>query len=129
MYLSNKDYEGRLIFDGYPRNLVQVKNLDNLLKKYSQKIDIVLKLSVSLETIKKRISERASKNTNNKSSLLGIAFKMSTELVAAVLVGTIIGFIFDNWFGTKPWLILTFFFVGVIAGVLNVIRSAKNMQK
>ena len=57
-YLSNKDYEGRLIFDGYPRNLVQVKNLDNLLKKYSQKIDIVLKLSVSLETIKKRISER-----------------------------------------------------------------------
>ena len=59
-YLSNKDYEGRLIFDGYPRNLVQVKNLDNLLKKYSQKIDIVLKLSVSLETIKKRISERKS---------------------------------------------------------------------
>ena len=60
---------------------------------------------------------------------MGIAFKMSTELVAAVLVGTIIGFIFDTWFGTKPWLILTFFFVGVIAGVLNVIRSAKNMQK
>tara|TARA_Y100001978_G_C23481745_1_gene331965 strand:+ start:114 stop:278 length:165 start_codon:yes stop_codon:yes gene_type:complete len=54
---------------------------------------------------------------------------MSTELVAAVLVGSIIGFIFDSWFGTKPWLILTFFFVGVIAGVLNVVRSAKNMQK
>ena len=53
---------------------------------------------------------------------------MSTELVAAVLVGTIIGFILDNWFGTKPWLILIFFFVGVVAGILNVIRSAKNMQ-
>jgi len=49
--------------------------------------------------------------------------------VAAVIVGSIIGFIFDNWFGTTPWLILTFFFVGVVAGILNVIRSAKNMQK
>ena len=35
---------------------------------------------------------------------------MSTELVAAVVVGTIIGFILDEWFGTKPWLILIFFF-------------------
>ena len=57
-YLSNKTFKNKLIFDGYPRNLVQVKNLDNLLKKYDQKIDIVLKLSVSLGTIKKRISER-----------------------------------------------------------------------
>ena len=57
-YISNKIYKNRLIFDGYPRNLIQAKNLDNLLKKYNQKIDIVLKLSVSLETIKKRILER-----------------------------------------------------------------------
>ena len=57
-YISDKIFKNRLIFDGYPRNLVQVKNLDNLLKKYDQKIHIVLKLSVSLKTIKKRISER-----------------------------------------------------------------------
>ena len=57
-YISNKIYKNRLIFDGYPRNLIQVRNLGNLLKKNDQKIDIVLKLSVSLETIKKRISER-----------------------------------------------------------------------
>ena len=57
-YISNKTYKSRLIFDGYPRNLAQAKNLDNLLEKYDQKIDIVLKLSVNLETIKKRISER-----------------------------------------------------------------------
>ena len=87
------------------------------------------KFKTRLEIAKKRISQRTIKNSNNKSSLLGIAFKMSTELVAAVLVGTIIGFIFDNWFGTKPWLILIFFFVGVFAGISNVIRSAKNMQK
>ena len=57
-YVSNQIYKNRLIFDGYPRNLIQARNLDNVLEKYDQKIDIVLKLSVSLETIKKRILER-----------------------------------------------------------------------
>ena len=63
-YLSNRVYKNRLIFDGYPRNLIQAKNLEHLLKKYNQKIDIVLKLTVSLETIKKRIIER--KNLENR---------------------------------------------------------------
>ena len=65
---------------------------------------------------------------NHQTSNIGQAFKLSTELVAAVLVGTIIGFILDNWFDTKPWLIIIFFFVGVVAGILNVIRSAKKLQ-
>ena len=60
---------------------------------------------------------------------MGSAFRLGTELVSAVAVGTIIGFILDNWFGTKPWLIIIFFFIGVIAGILNVIRVANNMQK
>jgi len=59
-YISDKIYKDRLIFDGYPRNLNQATNLDNLLIKYNQKIDLVLKLSVGLETIKKRILERKS---------------------------------------------------------------------
>ncbi len=57
-FISNNDYKNKIIFDGYPRNLTQAKNLDELLKKYDQKIDIVLKLSVSLDTVKKRILER-----------------------------------------------------------------------
>ena len=60
-YVSNTDYNNRLIFDGYPRNLIQAKNLESLLKKFNQKIDIALKLSVSLKTIKKRILERKNK--------------------------------------------------------------------
>ena len=59
-FISNDNYKNNIIFDGYPRNLMQARNLDNLLKKYKQKIDIVLKLSVSLETVKKRILERKS---------------------------------------------------------------------
>jgi ATP synthase protein I len=86
-------------------------------------------LKTRLEIAKKNIIQKNEISKNNSSSMLGIAFKMSTELVAAVVVGTIIGFILDKTFGTKPWLIIIFFFVGVIAGILNVIRSAKNMQK
>ena len=59
-FISNEDYKNKIIFDGYPRTLIQAKNLDLLLKKYQQKIDIVLKLNVSLKIIKKRISERKS---------------------------------------------------------------------
>ena len=81
-----------------------------------------------LEIAKNKILKKSNISKQSSSSSLGIAFKMSTEMVAAVVVGTIIGFILDNWFGTKPWLILTFFFVGVVAGILNVVRSAKNMQ-
>ncbi len=86
-------------------------------------------LKTRLEIAKNKVSKRNLFNKKNNPSPIGIAFKLSTELVAAVAVGTIIGFIFDKTFGTKPWFILIFFFVGVIAGITNVIRSAKNMQK
>ena len=57
-FISKKEFQNRIIFDGYPRNLAQAKNLDILLNNTNQKIDMVLKLSVSLATIKQRISER-----------------------------------------------------------------------
>ncbi len=59
-YISDKTYKNRIIFDGYPRNLIQARNLDKLLSQYNQKVDIALKLSVSLEVIKRRILERKS---------------------------------------------------------------------
>ena len=87
------------------------------------------KFKTRLKIAKNRAKlHKVSKNEQTGSSM-GTAFKMSTELVSAVAVGTIIGFILDNWFGTKPWLILIFFFVGVAAGILNVVKSAKKMQK
>ena len=57
-FISDNKYKDRLIFDGYPRNLNQAKTLKELLNKYQQKVDLVLQLSVSLDTIKKRILER-----------------------------------------------------------------------
>ena len=82
-----------------------------------------------LEIAKKKVVKRNLDNDKQNTYPIGTAFKLSTELVAAVAVGTIIGFILDKTFGTKPWLILIFFFVGVVAGIINVFRSAKNMQK
>tara|TARA_X000001036_G_scaffold431447_2_gene465763 strand:+ start:1073 stop:1351 length:279 start_codon:yes stop_codon:yes gene_type:complete len=82
-----------------------------------------------LEIAKKKIQTDSSSDSDKKGVFLGNAFKLGTELVSAVAVGTIIGFILDNWFGTKPWLMIIFFFVGSIAGIMNVIKSAKKMQK
>ena len=56
--VSNKNYKNRIIFDGYPRNLSQVENLNKLLIKYGQKVDLVISLKVSLDTITKRITGR-----------------------------------------------------------------------
>ena len=82
-----------------------------------------------LEIAKSKILKRNLYKDKEPPSSIGTAFKMSTELVSAVADGTIIGFILDKTFGTKPWLILIFFFIGVIAGITNVIKSAKKMQK
>ena len=87
--------------------------------------DLKTRLKIAKSNFKKKIP---SENNVQKSSF-GKAFQLSTELVSAVLVATIIGFILDNWFDTKPWLIIAFFFIGVAAGIINVIRSAKKMQK
>ena len=56
--LSDKSFYNKLIFDGYPRNLDQTKNLDLLLKKYNQKISLVLSLNVEKELLIKRILGR-----------------------------------------------------------------------
>ena len=82
-----------------------------------------------LKIARSKIKKSSHAINENKGTFMGNAFKLGTELVAAVGVGTIIGFILDNWFDTKPWLIIIFFFLGAAAGMLNVIRTANQMQK
>ena len=85
-------------------------------------------ISTRLEIAKKKIKIDGKKNEAANAASLGKALKISTELVAAVVVGTTIGFLLDNWFGTKPILTICYFFMGVAAGILNVIKSAKKMH-
>ena len=82
-----------------------------------------------LKIAKSKIKNQVQSDIEKKGSFMGSAFKLGTELVAAVAVGTIIGFILDSWFDTKPWLIIIFFFLGAAAGMLNVIRAANKMQE
>ena len=82
-----------------------------------------------LKIAKSKIKNQFGDDKEKRGSFMGNAFKLGTELVAAVLVGTIIGFILDTWFDTKPWLIIIFFFLGAAAGILSVIRAANKMHK
>lgn len=65
--------------------------------------------------------------TGRRSTAIGMAFRLSTELVAGLVAGGIIGWIVDDQLGTKPWGLLTFFFLGMAAGILNVFRTAQKL--
>ena len=60
-----------------------------------------------------------------KGSALSLAFRVGVELISAVAVGTAIGWGLDEWFGTRPWLMLVFIILGGAAGILNVYRMAR----
>ena len=64
----------------------------------------------------------------SRGSAMGMAFRLSTDLVSAVVVGGAIGWGLDWLLGTGPWLLLVFFFLGIAAGILNVIRTAQAMN-
>ena len=82
-----------------------------------------------LKIAKSKIKKQVLSDSEKRGSFMGNAFKLGTELVAAVGVGTIIGFILDSWFDTTPILIIVFFLFGSAAGIVNVFRAAKRMQK
>jgi ATP synthase protein I len=57
-------------------------------------------------------------------SAIARGFRLSTELVAGVLVGAVIGWLLDRWLGISPWGLIVFLLLGFAAGVLNVMRAA-----
>ena len=63
------------------------------------------------------LQKRTNIKSENINEKYGFAFEPAVSLI-----------ILDTWFDTKPWLIIIFFFVGVVAGILNVIKSAKKLQ-
>lgn len=65
---------------------------------------------------------------NQRATSIGLAFRLATELVAGLLVGGVIGWYLDKWFGTSPIMLLIFFALGAAAGIFNVIRTAREMQ-
>ncbi len=67
--------------------------------------------------------ERRNRKAKPPTGGIALAGRVTTELVAGVVVGTFIGWAFDNWFGTTPTLMVVFFFLGSAAGMMNVWRA------
>ena len=55
---------------------------------------------------------------------MAVGLRLSSELVAGVVVGTILGWVFDRLLSTSPWGLNVFMLLGFVAGVMNVMRSA-----
>ena len=84
-------------------------------------------LDTRLKKARKLVQDPLTKKTTDgseKGSVLSLAFRVAVEIVSAVVIGFILGWFLDDWLGTKPWLMLTFVFIGFVAGVLNVYRMA-----
>jgi ATP synthase protein I len=60
-------------------------------------------------------------------SQVGTTYRVFVELLAGVLVGGGLGWLLDQQFGTRPWLMLAFLLLGITAGFWNVIRTARRM--
>tara|TARA_B100000886_G_scaffold80333_1_gene52237 strand:+ start:134 stop:457 length:324 start_codon:yes stop_codon:yes gene_type:complete len=94
-------------------------------KKKLDASDIISKIDVFKE--KKRLV-KTSENVKKRGNSIGMAFRLSTELVSGIVVGSIMGWSLDKWLGSQPWFFLIFFILGIAAGIINVIKTAKNMN-
>jgi ATP synthase protein I len=90
-----------------------LKDLDHRLKRAREKS----------QAIKQSVSSIGKEQSYG----YGIAFRIGTEMVAALIVGVGIGYYLDYWLETKPWFLVVFFFLGAGAGVLNVYRAASGL--
>ena len=86
-----------------------------------------------LQKLKERIQTAKATDTPHqkakKDSGAGFGFKISTEIIAALVVGVGIGLIVDKYLGTKPFGLIIFFIFGALAGFLNVYRVMRRIEK
>ena len=86
-----------------------------------------------LKDLKDRIQTaetiNAPQQSSKKNSGAGFGFKISTEIIAALVVGVGIGLIVDKYLGTKPFGLIIFFIFGALAGFLNVYRVMRRIEK
>jgi ATP synthase protein I len=89
-------------------------------------------LSARLQRLRERLAHRKVSGRDDEPqsgprsdpSALARGFRLSTELVAGVLVGAFIGWALDKWLGISPWGMIVFLLLGFAAGVINVMRAA-----
>ncbi|VAW07462.1 hypothetical protein MNBD_ALPHA01-1016 [hydrothermal vent metagenome] len=64
----------------------------------------------------------------NEHHAYGMAMRLVVEMVSGLIVGLLIGYFLDKALGTKPWLLIIFVFLGLGAGIFNVMRTAKQIE-
>lgn len=86
------------------------------------------KLKAARDRIEGR-GDQGSKKSSYNDSLAGVGYRMSIELVVGICVGLGLGWLIDKQLGTKPWFMLILMFLGLAAGVFNVVRLSKDVQR
>jgi len=88
-------------------------------------------LSARLQRLGERLAQHkavrndeAGSGPRSDPSAFARGLRLSTELVAGVLVGAFIGWALDRWLGISPWGMIVFLLLGFAAGVINVMRAA-----
>lgn len=89
------------------------------------------RLDARLKALREKTDERSGEGQRSDipRSAMGYAFRVGVELVAGLLVGGVIGWLLDTWLGTLPLFLILFFFLGSAAGILNVYRAARQMER
>lgn len=77
---------------------------------------------------KKHEPKRLADDSSRDMSGVGVGLRIVVDLVAGVAVGVGIGWGLDNWLETKPWFLLLFTILGFCAGMLNVYRTARQLE-
>jgi ATP synthase protein I len=98
-------------------------------------------LSARLGSLDRRLSEirgnrkigtdqpGGSEDSAARASAMARGFRLSSELVAGVVVGAAIGWGIDHWLSTSPFGLIVFFLLGFVAGLVNLVRSAGVMSR
>ena len=95
-------------------------------------------LSARLKHLEKRIEEKrpaapsrpsSGAGGSNGASSLGLAMRLSTEFIAGVLAGGILGWLCDQFLGTKPWGLIVLLMLGFATGVYNVMRVSGSLSR
>ena len=96
------------------------KGFEDRLSKLDSRLDDVQK--------RRRTEMETAEDKVMRSKGMAMGLRMSSELVAAVIVGGLIGYGLDQWLETTPWLFLVFFMLGCAAGMINITRAFTKMQ-
>jgi ATP synthase protein I len=85
------------------------------------------KLKAARDRIEGR--DEGSKTGSYNDSLAGVGYRMSIELVVGICVGLGLGWLVDSQMGTRPWFMIGFMFLGLVAAIFNVVRLSKDVQR